>query len=68
MRVSTREAIIGLVVYRLAKYVLRRKLTKGGGMATAKKVGIIAAIGAAIGALFFWRKKKKQEPEQGEAL
>jgi LPXTG-motif cell wall-anchored protein len=28
-------------------------------MANAKKVGLLATIAAAIGALFFWRKKKK---------
>ena len=66
MRVSTREAIIGLIVYRLGKYAFKRSMTKGGVMAAGKKVGIIAAIGAAIGALFFWRKKKKQQ-HPGEA-
>jgi hypothetical protein len=65
VKVKTREAIIGLVVYRLARYVLRRKLTKGGLMAAGKKVGIIAAIGAALGALLFWRRKKRQQEAPG---
>jgi hypothetical protein len=65
MRVNTREAIIGLIVYRLGKYALNRSKKKGGMMAAGKKVGIIAAIGAAIGALLFWRKKKKgQQPSE----
>ncbi len=59
MRVNTREAIIGLVVYRLARYAFKRSIRKGGVMGAAKKVGILAAIGAALGALMFWRKKKR---------
>jgi LPXTG-motif cell wall-anchored protein len=26
-----------------------------------KRIGILAAIGAALGALMFWRRKKKQQ-------
>ena len=61
MKLKTREAIIGLMVYRVVRYMILRTLSgKGGGtMASAKKVGLIATIAAAIGALFFWRKKKK---------
>jgi len=63
MKIKTREAIIGLIVYRALRLVLRRYLRKGGFMASKKKVGIIAAIGALIGALFFWRKKKGRQAE-----
>lgn len=61
MRLKTREAIIGLVVYRALRFMIRRSLSKKGGgiMAGAKRVGFMAMIAAAIGALFFWRKKKK---------
>ncbi len=30
-------------------------------MASKKKVGLIAGITAALGALMFWRRKKKQQ-------
>jgi hypothetical protein len=30
-------------------------------VASKKRSGIIAAIGAALGALMFWRKRKKQQ-------
>jgi hypothetical protein len=64
LKLSTREAIIGIVVYRVMKHMTRRWMTKKGGMmATKKKVGIIAAIGALIGALFFWRKRKTRQAE-----
>jgi hypothetical protein len=61
MRIKTREAIIGLIVYRIVRLMIRRSLSgKGvGRMASGKKLGIIAAIAAALGALMFWRKKKK---------
>ena len=32
-------------------------------MTSGKKVGIVAAVAAAIGALFFWRKKKAKQSE-----
>ncbi len=67
MKLNTREAIIGIITYRVLKHMVTRKLTtKGGIVATKKKkAGIIAAIGALIGALFFWRQ---QEGELGRAL
>ena len=61
VKLKTREAIIGLVFYRVMRFMLNRYLRKGGFMASKKKVGIIAAIGALIGALFFWRKKKTRQ-------
>jgi len=65
MKLSTREAIIGIVTYRLLRYGLKRYVSKGGPMASKKKIGILAAIGAAIAGLMFWRKKKQhQEVEQ----
>ena len=65
MKLNTREAIIGIITYRVLKYMVTRKLTtKGGIMATKKKkAGIAAAIGAIIGVLFFWRKKKASSAE-----
>ena len=64
MRLKTREAIVGLLVYRAARRLIRRSIGKklgqrGGIMAGTKKVGLVAMIGAALGALLFWRKKKR---------
>ena len=65
MRLKTREAIVGLLVYRAARRLIRRSIgqklgQRGGGiMAGTKKVGLVAMIGAALGALLFWRKKKR---------
>ena len=66
MKLNTREAIIGIVMYRVMKHMTRRWLAKKGGMMATKKktAGIIAAIGALIGALFFWRKRKARQVEQ----
>jgi len=57
----TREAIIGLVVYRVARLAIRRIVTrKGGGiMAGKRKWAVFAGLSAALGALLFWRKKKR---------
>jgi hypothetical protein len=65
LKLSTREAIIGIVVYRVMKHMTRRWLRQKGGMMASKKktAGIIAAIGALIGALFFWRKRKTRQVE-----
>lgn len=61
MGIKTREAIIGLIVYRIVRLMIRRSLSRKGvgRMASGKKLGIVAAIAAALGALMFWRKKKK---------
>jgi hypothetical protein len=64
MKLNTRQAIIGIITYRLLQYMVKRKLTKGGIMASGKKkAGILAAIGALVGALLFWRKKKASTAE-----
>jgi hypothetical protein len=64
MKLNTREAIIGIITYRVLKHMLARRLTKGGIVATKKKkTAIAAAIGAIIGVLFFWRKKKARAAE-----
>ena len=64
MKLNTREAIIGIITYRVLKHMLARRLTKGGSVATKKKkTAIAAAIGAVIGVLFFWRKKKARSAE-----
>ena len=61
MRIKTREAIVGLVVYRVARLAVRRWFTrKGGGiMAGKRKWAVFAGLSAALGALLFWRKKKR---------
>lgn len=67
MKVSTRKAIIGIVTYRLLRYGLRRyAFGKGGLMGTKKKIGILAAIGAAIAGLMFWRRRKQHDGELGQ--
>lgn len=65
MKVSTREAIIGVITYRVLRHYIRRKaFGKGGLMASKKKIGIIAALGAALAGLMFWRKKKSSQPSE----
>jgi hypothetical protein len=65
MKVNTRDAIIGIVTYRVLRYYVRRKVFgKGGLMASKKKIGIIAAIGAALAGLMFWRKKKHSQTSE----
>jgi hypothetical protein len=61
MKLNTREAIIGIITYRLLTLLARRMLRKGGIVATKKKTAIFAALGALIGALFFWRRKKSRQ-------
>ena len=65
MKLNTREAIIGIITYRVVKHMVTRSLTKKGGIVGTKKkkAGIAAAIGALIGVLFFWRKKKASSAE-----
>jgi hypothetical protein len=62
MKVKTREAVIGIVMYRVLRLALKRKLGKGGVMA-GKKLGMLAVIGAAFGALMFWRKRKARQAD-----
>jgi hypothetical protein len=62
LKVSTREAIIGIITYRVLRLAARRWLRKGG-MVAGKKAAAFAAIGALIGALLFWRRKKSRQSE-----
>jgi hypothetical protein len=62
VKLSTREAIIGIVTYRVLKRVARRTLRKGGIMAS-KKTAVFAGLGALLGALLFWRKRKARQTE-----
>ncbi len=58
------QALIGYVVFRIGWYLFRRmRKQKGGFMASKKSVGIIAGIGAALGALMFWRRRKAKDQE-----
>jgi uncharacterized protein (TIGR03382 family) len=58
------QALIGYAAFRIGLYLLRRMTKgKGGRMASKKSVGIIAAIGAALGALMFWRRRKAKDQE-----
>jgi uncharacterized protein (TIGR03382 family) len=62
--VSRWKVLIGYATFRIAWYLVKR-LTKrkGGRMASKKSVGIIAAVGAALGALMFWRRRKAKNEE-----
>jgi len=62
LKVSTREAIIGIITYRVLKIAARRMVKKGG-IVASKKTALFAAIGALVGALFFWRRKKARQSE-----
>ena len=65
MRLNTREAIIGIITYRVLRYYIKQRVFgKGGLMASKKKIGFIAAIGAAVAGLMFWRKKKSSQPSE----
>ena len=55
-RMTRWQALIGYVAFRVGWYLVKRmKNQEGGRMASKKSVGIIAAVGAALGALMFWR-------------
>jgi hypothetical protein len=62
MRIKQRKAIIGLLVYEVAMFTIRRRLARKGGsiMAGKRMYGIIAAIGAALAGLAFWRRRQKK--------
>jgi hypothetical protein len=63
VKLSTREAIIGIVTYRVLKRVARRTLLRKGGIMASKKTAIFAGLGALLGALLFWRKRKARQTE-----
>jgi uncharacterized membrane protein YebE (DUF533 family) len=62
MGMKQRKAIIGLLVYQVAMFAIRRMMARKGGsiMAGKRKYGIIAAIGAALAGLAFWRRRQKK--------
>jgi hypothetical protein len=63
VKLKTREAVIGLVVYRAMRFAAKRYFGKGGFMAGKKKMTLLAALGALLGALFFWRKRRARQSE-----
>jgi hypothetical protein len=65
---NRRQALIGYVALRVGLYMFKRLAgTKGGVMASKKKVGVIAGIGAGLGALMFWRRRKSKQQDFFEA-
>ena len=63
---SKRKAFMGYVVYTLGKPIAKRAMKrKAKEAAPGKRGGIIAGsvagVAAALGALMFWRKKRKDE-------
>jgi hypothetical protein len=63
VKLKTREAILGVVVYRAMRFLVKRYLRKESLMAGKKKMTLLAALGALVGALFFWRKRKARQSE-----
>jgi hypothetical protein len=59
---SKRNAFIGWLVLTVGKPIAKRKARKGAGI---KRGGAIAAglagVGAAVGGIMFWRKRRGQE-------
>lgn len=61
---NRRKAMIGYVAYTIGKPLAKRAMKrKAKAAAPSKRAGIsgatvAAAIGAAVGALFFWRKRR----------
>jgi LPXTG-motif cell wall-anchored protein len=63
---NKRKAFIGYVVYTLGKPIAKRAVKSKAKSATPGKrggviAGTIAGIGAVLGGLMFWRKRKKSE-------
>lgn len=63
VKLKTREAVLGVVVYRILRFAAKRYFRKGGFMAGKKKMAWVAALGALLGAFMFWRKKKTRSSE-----
>ena len=63
VKLKTREAIVGVIVYRLLRFAAKRYFRKGGFMAGKKKVAWLAALGAILGAVMFWRKRKSRQSD-----
>ena len=61
MKLKKHEVWVAFNVYRMIRFAGSRAFRKGGIMASKKKVGILAAITAALGALFFWRKRRSRQ-------
>lgn len=63
---SKRKAIIGWVVYTLAKPIAKRRMRSTAKSVTPGKrggaiAGAVAALGAILGGLMFWRKRRSKE-------
>ncbi len=65
---SKRKAMIGYVVYTLGKPLAKRAMrSKAKGAVPGKRggsvAGILAALGAVLGALMFWRRRRAKDEE-----
>jgi len=61
---SKRKAIIGWLVYTIAKPMAKRKAKSAApGKRGGVIAGIVAGIGAVLGGLMFWRKRRSKDEE-----
>ena len=66
--INRRNAVLGWSVWQIAKQAGRRKAkaAAGGERTGLKKGGAIASVfAAAVGALWFWRRKSDETPGSG---
>jgi uncharacterized protein HemX len=58
---SKRKALIGYAVYAVTKPLAKRAVRTTVKSTKGKRAAIVAALGAAVGGLLFWRKRKKSD-------
>jgi len=58
---NKRKALIGYAVYVVTKPLAKRAMRTTAKSAKGKRAAIVAALGAAVGGLLFWRKRKKSD-------
>ncbi len=65
---NKRQALIGYAVYRVGKLLVRLKLRKESPSKTKRIAGgaALAAAGATVGGLVFWRKRRSGSAESTE--
>jgi uncharacterized protein HemX len=58
---NKRKALIGYAVYAVTKPLAKRAMRTTAKSAKGKRAAMVAALGAAVGGLLFWRKRKKSD-------
>ena len=56
---NKRKALIGYAVYAVTKPLAKRAMKTTVKSSKGKRAAMVAAFGAALGGLLFWRKRKK---------